>query len=94
MTRLWDKGTPLDDRVLSYTAGEDYGLDERLVRYDVRASIAGDAGSLAFQFALVSPVREVAKVAAAGAELILFTTVFDQAEQAARLAAEVMPRLG
>jgi argininosuccinate lyase len=40
VTRLWDKGTPLDDRVLSYTAGEDYGLDERLVRYDVRASIA------------------------------------------------------
>ena len=40
MTRLWDKGSPLDDRVLSYTAGEDYGLDERLVRYDVRASIA------------------------------------------------------
>ncbi|HEY4213190.1 MAG TPA: argininosuccinate lyase [Steroidobacteraceae bacterium] len=40
MTRLWDKGTPLDDRVLHYTAGEDYGLDERLVQYDVRASIA------------------------------------------------------
>jgi argininosuccinate lyase len=40
VTRLWDKGAPLDDRVLSYTAGEDYGLDERLVRYDVRASIA------------------------------------------------------
>ena len=40
MTRLWDKGSPLDDRVLSYTAGEDYGLDERLVRYDVRASVA------------------------------------------------------
>ncbi len=37
---------------------------------------------------------KVAKVAAAGAELILFTTMFDQAEQAARLAAEVMPRLG
>jgi alkanesulfonate monooxygenase SsuD/methylene tetrahydromethanopterin reductase-like flavin-dependent oxidoreductase (luciferase family) len=37
---------------------------------------------------------EVAKVAAAGAELILFTTMFDQAEQAARLAAEVMPLLG
>jgi RsiW-degrading membrane proteinase PrsW (M82 family) len=31
---------------------------------DVRASTAGDAGSLVFQFALVSPVREVAKVAA------------------------------
>jgi len=40
MTRLWDKGAPLDDRVLGYTAGEDYALDERLVRYDVRASIA------------------------------------------------------
>ncbi len=40
MTRLWDKGAPLDDRVLVYTAGEDYALDERLVRYDVQASIA------------------------------------------------------
>jgi argininosuccinate lyase len=40
MTRLWDKGAPLDARVLEYTAGEDYALDERLVPYDVRASIA------------------------------------------------------
>ena len=40
MRRLWDKGAPLDDRVLNYTAGEDYGLDERLVSYDARASIA------------------------------------------------------
>src|ERR1700683_3009586 len=40
MTRLWDKGAPLDARVLRYTAGEDFALDERLVRYDVRASIA------------------------------------------------------
>jgi argininosuccinate lyase len=40
MTRLWDKGVSLDQRVLVYTAGEDYALDERLVRYDVRASIA------------------------------------------------------
>ncbi len=40
MTRLWDKGASLDARVLQYTAGEDYALDERLVRYDVRASIA------------------------------------------------------
>jgi argininosuccinate lyase len=38
--RLWDKGAPLDDRVLEYTAGEDYALDERLVAYDVQASIA------------------------------------------------------
>src|SRR5712675_2136512 len=40
MSRLWDKGAPLDSRVLHYTAGEDYALDERLVRYDVQASIA------------------------------------------------------
>jgi probable F420-dependent oxidoreductase len=38
-------------------------------------------------------VREVQAVADAGAELILFTTVFDQAEQAERLAAEVMPQI-
>jgi argininosuccinate lyase len=40
MSRLWDKGAPLDERVLRYTAGEDYALDERLVRHDIRASIA------------------------------------------------------
>lgn len=40
MRRLWDKGEPLDDKILRYTAGEDHILDERLVEYDVRASIA------------------------------------------------------
>ncbi|MGB6605132.1 MAG: argininosuccinate lyase [Steroidobacteraceae bacterium] len=40
MRRLWDKGVPLDARVLEYTAGEDYALDERLVRHDIAASIA------------------------------------------------------
>ena len=40
MSRLWDKGFPLDQRVLSYTAGEDHKLDKRLVAYDVKASIA------------------------------------------------------
>ena len=40
MTRLWDKGSPLDERVLRFTAGEDHALDNRLVAYDVRASIA------------------------------------------------------
>jgi len=37
---LWSKGGPLDERVLRYTAGEDYALDERLVSHDARASIA------------------------------------------------------
>jgi len=40
MTRLWDKGGSLDTRVLEYTAGDDYLLDNRLVPYDIRASIA------------------------------------------------------
>ena len=38
--RLWDRGGALDTRVLQFTAGEDFALDERLVRYDARASIA------------------------------------------------------
>jgi argininosuccinate lyase len=40
MNRLWDKGTSLDARVLEYTAGDDHALDNRLVAYDIRASIA------------------------------------------------------
>ena len=40
MARLWDKGLPLDERILRFTAGEDHRLDERLVPYDARASMA------------------------------------------------------
>ncbi len=40
MSRLWEKGLPLDERVLRYTAGEDHLLDARLVDYDIRGSIA------------------------------------------------------
>ena len=40
MARLWEKGLPLAERVLRYTAGEDHRLDARLVPYDVRGSIA------------------------------------------------------
>jgi argininosuccinate lyase len=40
MTRLWEKGLPLAERVLRYTAGEDHLLDARLVSYDVRGSTA------------------------------------------------------
>ena len=40
MSRLWDKGSTLDERVLRYTAGEDHALDNRLVAYDVVASVA------------------------------------------------------
>jgi argininosuccinate lyase len=40
MTRLWDRGEPLDRLVLEYTSGDDHTLDDRLVTYDVRASLA------------------------------------------------------
>ena len=40
MARLWDKGRPLDERILKFTVGEDHQLDERLLKYDVLASIA------------------------------------------------------
>ncbi len=40
MSRLWDKGKPLDEQVLAYTAGEDALFDNRLVVHDVRASVA------------------------------------------------------
>jgi probable F420-dependent oxidoreductase len=46
------------------------------------AAIAGTVGECA---------REVARVAAAGAGLILFTPMFEQAEHAERIAAEVLP---
>jgi probable F420-dependent oxidoreductase len=49
------------------------------------AAIAGTAADC---------VRELREVAAAGAELILFTPLFDQAEQAEVLAAEIIPQLG
>ncbi len=40
MNRLWEKGEPLDPRVLAFTVGDDHQLDARLVQYDARASIA------------------------------------------------------
>lgn len=40
MTRLWDRGEPLDETVLRYTAGDDPSLDERLVPYDLHATAA------------------------------------------------------
>jgi probable F420-dependent oxidoreductase len=49
------------------------------------AAIAGPAGDC---------VRELREVAAAGAELILFTPMYDQLEQAERLAEQVIPQLG
>jgi argininosuccinate lyase len=64
VTRLWDKGTPLDARVLAFTAGDDHVLDNRLVRYDIQASIA-HAEMLAVQSLLsaqdLESIREALK---------------------------------
>jgi len=39
MSRLWDKGSKLDDRILQFTAGEDHRWDERLVAFDIEGSL-------------------------------------------------------
>jgi argininosuccinate lyase len=73
VTRLWDKGAPLDQRVLNYTAGEDHALDNRLVAYDVRASIAHaamlhDAGLVSDEdlAAITGGLQEIAAAHARG----------------------------
>jgi argininosuccinate lyase len=73
MNRLWDRGEPLDERVLAYTAGEDHRLDDRLVPYDVRASLAHaemlhGAGLLAAddRAAIAGGLSELARAHAAG----------------------------
>ena len=73
MTRLWDKGTPLDARVLRYTAGEDHALDDRLVAYDVEGSIAHAGGLHAAGLlsaedlgSLTTALREIAAAHARG----------------------------
>jgi argininosuccinate lyase len=73
MRRLWDKGAPLDARVLAYTAGDDYLLDERLVGYDVQASLAHarmlhDQGLLSAEdlTAITAGLNDLARSHAAG----------------------------
>ena len=39
-SKLWEKGYRLDEQVEEFTVGDDYLLDQRLVRYDCLASIA------------------------------------------------------
>ncbi len=40
MSRLWDKGQPLDALIEAYTVGDDPTLDQRLLPFDVQASKA------------------------------------------------------
>jgi argininosuccinate lyase len=71
--RLWDRGEPIDAQVLAYTAGEDFMLDERLVRYDLAASAAHAAMlhhqgylSTADLDALLAGLQELGRSHAAG----------------------------
>jgi argininosuccinate lyase len=73
VTRLWDKGAPLDARVLRFTAGEDHALDDRLVAYDVEGSLAHAEGlhaagllSAADLEALSGALREIGAAHARG----------------------------
>jgi argininosuccinate lyase len=97
MTRLWDKGAPLDARVLAYTAGEDHGLDERLVAYDVAGSIAHAEGLHAAGLlssddlaALVDALREIGAAHARGDWRI----TLEQEDGQTALEAELARRLG
>ncbi len=79
------------------------GVDDHAerARQRVRAAIAEMYGRVVpeIEAAAVAgtPIEcaaAVSRTAAAGAELILFTTLFEPGEQAARLADEVIPRVG
>ena len=67
--------------------------DERRLGGDLRARVPAIEAA-AITGTAADCVREVNQVAAAGAELILFTALFDQREQMEQLAAAVLPKLG
>ncbi len=97
MSRLWDKGLPLDKRILRFTAGEDHRLDERLVEYDVRASIA-HARMLEAQGLLAGPdaaaickgLRELGDAHAAGD----WSIALDDEDAHGALEARLIERIG
>ena len=37
--KLWEKGTKLNQQIESFTVGDDYILDQKLIKYDCLASI-------------------------------------------------------
>ncbi|WP_431876803.1 LLM class flavin-dependent oxidoreductase [Amycolatopsis sacchari] len=85
---------PIAKRI--YVAVEDDGDRARSRMADGLEAIYGKRGleAVAVAGTPAECVRGVQEVAEAGAELILLTTVYDQAEQMERLAAEVLPQVG
>lgn len=41
---IWDRGEPVDERMLAFTIGDDWQQDRRLVEHDLRGSLAHAAG--------------------------------------------------
>lgn len=77
-----DENGPAARKRMNAALESQYG---RRIEAAEAAAVAGTAAEC---------VRALREVAAAGAELIQFTPLFDLAEQNERLAADVMPRLG
>jgi probable F420-dependent oxidoreductase len=98
---LADAGRPSSDFPIAkrlYIAIDD---DAERARSRTNAALEGIYGyrvpaieAAAFAGTAADCVREASEVAAAGAELILFTALFDQREQMEQLAALVLPKLG
>jgi alkanesulfonate monooxygenase SsuD/methylene tetrahydromethanopterin reductase-like flavin-dependent oxidoreductase (luciferase family) len=88
-------GFPVAKRV--YIAiDEDAGRARRQVNAALErlyGHLSGDVEAAAVAGTTEDCVRELRQVAAAGAELILFTPLFEQGEHAELLASAVMPRL-
>jgi len=98
---LAEAGRPADSFPIAKRVYIAVDEDAGRARTRVNAALAGIYGhrvpaieAAAVAGTLAHCAREVNQVAAAGAELILFTTLFDQREQMERLAADVIPRLG
>jgi len=73
MAKLWQKGYTLDKDVEEYTVGEDYLLDQVLLPYDIKATIAhakmlGKCGYLS-QNEVAAVVKELALLAKTGLEI-------------------------
>jgi probable F420-dependent oxidoreductase len=76
----------------SDTARARQRINEALER--VYGRLHPDVAAAAIAGTAAQCVSDLRQVVAAGAELILFTPLFDQAEHAERLAADVLPELG
>lgn len=73
MSKLWKKGYDLDKEIEEYTVGEDYLVDQKLLPYDIRASIAhaqmlGECGYLT-PSEVGSIVSELKRLEAKGLEI-------------------------